>query len=544
MGDGIGPTLTKVTNSLENIKAVVTWATGHLNGRRVSTKPPEGASTVETMQPCMSVPKIETTESKKSSLNNGRPVIGAHRPNSSSSSKATAAFSKIVGYLKSQGQAQPYHCKAETLEKGGFTPFQAHRISSALNEAMDKLPKGVNYQDVTVAGFKAHLFRDPKDPKNIQFIVEPGKALGTGAAKAVVIGVDSGGKKVAFAVSEYDEEEASMASPESDQEKAIADHGPLKESGLFVEVNRLTRIKDKMEGGKIRDLIVMPLAEKGTLDGFLREASLSREEAVNLILDGARGLATMHAAGIVHGDIKPGNALVKEGKDREPKMIISDFGTCTRQSEINQESYEKGTIQFFPPESEAVLERGPTFDDSVKKDWFAYGMVALSILNPELPPLAGMKAEDKTKWIQENKPQNLVEGTPEAFVWKMLDPDPQKRVDNQTAGGMIESIQKSRQEVKQMSLPANFTLKQANQYVQTLAKSSSFTEMDKDKARESLVEIVSKVSEFAKMETSGGEISSEDRQELEELRKWVDDNQDFILINKLLNESEIIEVLK
>ena len=68
-------------------------------------------------------------------------------------------------------------------------------------------------------------------------------------------------------------------------------------------------------GGSMRDL----LAARGPLpEGVL--ASL-----LGQLLD---GLAAVHARGLVHGDVKPSNLLLRSGV--RPHLLLADFGVATR----------------------------------------------------------------------------------------------------------------------------------------------------------------------------------------------------------------------
>ncbi len=75
-----------------------------------------------------------------------------------------------------------------------------------------------------------------------------------------------------------------------------------------------------------RPVIVMELIEGRPLSELLAEGPLPREDAARLARQIASGLAAAHAAGVVHGDLKPANILVRA--DGFAKLM--DFGLARR----------------------------------------------------------------------------------------------------------------------------------------------------------------------------------------------------------------------
>jgi serine/threonine protein kinase len=80
------------------------------------------------------------------------------------------------------------------------------------------------------------------------------------------------------------------------------------------------------------------------------------------------GLETMHQKGYLHGDIKPGNCLMKEGADGIPeKLVISDFGGA-RKGGVNPPTH---TDRYRPADYR---------EDRAKADVFAMSKTLIEVL--------------------------------------------------------------------------------------------------------------------------------------------------------------------
>jgi hypothetical protein len=108
-------------------------------------------------------------------------------------------------------------------------------------------------------------------------------------------------------------------------------------------------------------------------------------EAAYVGLELCAALGALHAAGILHGDLKPANVL----RERGGRIVLVDLGAGGRPHEINTASADYGTPGYLPPEVLAGASRKP------EHDLYALGRMIETLLAgsddarapPAIPPL-------------------------------------------------------------------------------------------------------------------------------------------------------------
>lgn len=112
-----------------------------------------------------------------------------------------------------------------------------------------------------------------------------------------------------------------------------------------------------------------------------REGRLRPEAAVELIAQIGNGLDAIHAAGLVHRDVKPANVLLS-GDDGLDHAYITDFGVARNvatQSGLTQTGRFVGTLDYVAPEQIS----GGAIDARV--DVYALGCLLFKLLTGEVP---------------------------------------------------------------------------------------------------------------------------------------------------------------
>jgi serine/threonine-protein kinase len=123
--------------------------------------------------------------------------------------------------------------------------------------------------------------------------------------------------------------------------------------------------------------LVMPLLIGKTLDRELRErGELTLREGRRVIIAVLEGLSAIHAAGLVHRDVKPANVFLCDGKP--PVVKLLDLGVAKvidRESELvrvndhTRAGITVGTPRYLPPEQALGREL------DVRADIYAAGLL-------------------------------------------------------------------------------------------------------------------------------------------------------------------------
>jgi eukaryotic-like serine/threonine-protein kinase len=155
--------------------------------------------------------------------------------------------------------------------------------------------------------------------------------------------------------------------------------------------------------------LVLDLVEGGTLAQLVAaRGHLRPGEVVTVVAPLAATLAELHAAGIQHGDLAPGNVLF----DRDGRPLLSDLGTVRITGEAREEQF--GTPGYVDP---VVVAGGSA---SPASDVYGLGALAWFAVTGRTPP--GALLREPLDDVVPGLPTELI-GAVEAA----LDPDPARR---------------------------------------------------------------------------------------------------------------------
>lgn len=124
-----------------------------------------------------------------------------------------------------------------------------------------------------------------------------------------------------------------------------------------------------------------------------RDGPLAVREALEIVAQLLAGLTAIHAAGIVHGDIKTDNILLVTGPDGRALVKVIDFGLARVQLSLSDEldpsdlEIVSGTPDYMAPE--VIVGDGPTY----RSDLYAVGIVLYELITG-LAPFGGGTSEE------------------------------------------------------------------------------------------------------------------------------------------------------
>jgi serine/threonine-protein kinase len=166
----------------------------------------------------------------------------------------------------------------------------------------------------------------------------------------------------------------------------------VREQDVVVRHRHVVQPRDRAAlacGGAVRTFFTMDLVKGGSLELLLARQGPLPEAYVRIVLEQVlQALTAVHAAGIVHRDVKPGNLLLEPTGTGRPWVRLGDFGVAAVAGDprLTRGPGGVGTGGYMSPEKATGGPPDP------RQDLYAAGVVAGQLLtggDPGDPPPPG-----------------------------------------------------------------------------------------------------------------------------------------------------------
>ena len=144
-----------------------------------------------------------------------------------------------------------------------------------------------------------------------------------------------------------------------------------------LEHNNICTIHEIDETKDGQMFICMSYYEGETLKRKIENGPLMLEEAIEIAIQVAQGLAKAHKTHIIHRDIKPANIMITD--DGVVKIVDFGLAKLAGQTRLTQTGTTMGTIAYMSPEQ----SRGEAVDH--RTDIWSLGLVLYEMLTGQLP---------------------------------------------------------------------------------------------------------------------------------------------------------------
>jgi serine/threonine protein kinase len=174
--------------------------------------------------------------------------------------------------------------------------------------------------------------------------------------------------------------------------------------------------------------LVMSYAGDGTLQKLLQQGDMTREDALHIFVQAARGVQALHDHSLVHFDLKPANIFIKGDVARVGDYGLSKLVSASR----NSLSFGRGTPYYMAPEM--LQRRG-----DARSDVYSLGIVLYECLYGEVPFRGDSEWEvlRKHETAQPEFPVGALAGDRE-IILRCLEKQPEDRF--QSAADLLRAL--------------------------------------------------------------------------------------------------------
>lgn len=201
-----------------------------------------------------------------------------------------------------------------------------------------------------------------------------------------------------------------------------------------IEHLNVVTVHDQVETDRQVWIVMKLLDARSLADLLSSEQVLSVPRAAKIGLQIVQGLRAVHAASVVHRDVKPGNVLVRENG----LAILVDFGIATFEGadRVTRTGSVIGTPPYLAPELFAPTSPGPT----PASDLWALGVTLYEMVEGHVP-FAGREVWEVQENIRQSPdPAVRYAGPLAPVIQGLLITDPRERLDAATAEAMFREI--------------------------------------------------------------------------------------------------------
>jgi serine/threonine-protein kinase len=188
------------------------------------------------------------------------------------------------------------------------------------------------------------------------------------------------------------------------------------------------------------DYMATEYVDGENLRELLVRGPLAVRHAVEVGVAVAEALTAAHEAGVIHGDIKPENVMIR----RDGHVKVLDFGVARLVRSKEPSAPFEGTLHYVAPEILLGAKPGE------RSDIFSVGVLLYELLSGE-PPFDGQTMDETRSAILGQEPRRLrrlnrqVPASLEAIVDRALTKDPSSRYQN--ASKLLIEMQRVKREL-------------------------------------------------------------------------------------------------
>jgi serine/threonine protein kinase len=165
----------------------------------------------------------------------------------------------------------------------------------------------------------------------------------------------------------------------------------LREARMLRQASsyRIVQVFDIGELEDGRPYLVMEYADRGTLADRVKEhGAYPLAEALRITAEVARGVAELHAAGVVHRDLKPSNVLITSVRGGGERLLVADLGVAKSLAHGSGVTMSVGSAGYMAPE-----QMEPQIGVDVRADVYSLGAFAFYLMTAQRPYLPLVMAE-------------------------------------------------------------------------------------------------------------------------------------------------------